>query len=239
MRGFQTLVRAVDAVVYPDHCLLTSNPITGPTPLPHISREGLDQSAPAPDTVELLLTAQRRISADDIAFSNVYALWSLEPDAPIHNAIVAIKYRGMRRLAVAFGEHLGHVLCDIHGVTYTDTNAHTVVSYVPVHRTRRRERGYDQAQEIARGVAAAMKVPLYTLLERTRYTGTQTMLSDIERSRNVCGAFRAINVETIAGTRIILVDDVFTTGATLNNAAMELLEAGARRVDCAVLCATV
>ncbi len=224
--------RSFDHVLYPPHCLITGSPITCQSPLPLISQEGLDGCTPAPDSTELLLTAQRHIQADDLAFSSVTALWALFPDAPIHNVIMAVKYGGHRTLALALGSLLGEHLAS----NYQRTSA---VTFVPVHPTRRRERGYDQAELIATGAANAMHVPMLPLLQRTRYTGTQTALSDEQRATNVQGAFTARQGAMVSQASIVLVDDVFTTGATANAAALALLEAGARRVDVATLCATV
>jgi ComF family protein len=102
---------------------------------------------------------------------------------------------------------------------------------VPLHRTRLRSRGYDQALELAKPLARALKLPIRTdLLARTRPTSAQSSLHAAERQGNLRGAFGATSALT-PPLHIALVDDVITTGATLHAAAHALLEIGPIRVD--------
>ncbi len=101
---------------------------------------------------------------------------------------------------------------------------------VPLARTRRRERGYNQSAELARALGRAWNVPVREhLVERSRATSTQTRLTPGERSRNVSGAFRACaDRAALRGLHLVLVDDVVTTAATLNACAAALHDGGAR-----------
>jgi ComF family protein len=100
---------------------------------------------------------------------------------------------------------------------------------VPLSSRGLRERGYNQAVEIARPIAAALRAPLeLSLCERTRDTAAQTELPWSERERNVRGAFAV--KRSLAGAAIAVVDDVMTTGATLDEIAATLKRAGAGRV---------
>jgi ComF family protein len=102
---------------------------------------------------------------------------------------------------------------------------------VPLHRTRLRQRGYNQALELARPLARYFDVPLrHDVLERVRPTAAQTELSALTRRRNVRGAF-AIKPGTPLPAHVALVDDVMTTGATLIESAKALRRAGVQRVD--------
>jgi ComF family protein len=101
---------------------------------------------------------------------------------------------------------------------------------VPLAAARARLRGYNQAERLAHALSCLTGLPFRTdLLERTRTTRTQTALAPEARRANVAGAFRAADLPI--GFRLILVDDVFTTGATLLEAANALREAGAERVE--------
>jgi competence protein ComFC len=105
------------------------------------------------------------------------------------------------------------------------------VSPVPLHFNKMKERGFDQAFLIARQVAKALKLPLEGgLLRRIKATASQATMTRTERARNIKGAFEVNRPELIAGKNILLVDDVFTTGATVNEAAMMLKKNGAGKV---------
>ncbi len=241
---FRFLARSIDNTLYPPHCLITGAVISCQSPLPLVSQDGLDRCDPAPTSIELMLTAQRHLDADELSFSSVTALWSLGPSHPAHALMMAIKYGGHQRLAVAMGRMLGHALLEQrrhpHPTQHAlDLERTTCVTHVPVHRARRRERGYDQALTIASGIGSVLSLPVRTLLWRTRHTGTQTALDDAARSLNVRGAFCAVDSRMVQGESVLLVDDVFTTGATMNACASALLDAGARRVDAVSLCATI
>ena len=109
---------------------------------------------------------------------------------------------------------------------------------IPLHPRRLRQRGYDQALELARPLARALQLPLLTgALARTRDTAPQSRLQAIQRQCNLKDAFR-IDHRTALPAHVVLVDDVMTTGATLHVAADALQRAGVARVD-AWVCARV
>ena len=109
---------------------------------------------------------------------------------------------------------------------------------VPLHATRLRQRGYDQALELARPLAQALGIPLRAdALERRRATAAQSELHADDRQRNLRGAF-VLRQDHALPEHVVLLDDVMTTGATLQAAAKALLRAGVRRVD-AWVCARV
>jgi len=104
------------------------------------------------------------------------------------------------------------------------------VTWVPAHRTRTVERGFDQAELLARELAAGAGLPALALLRRTRATARQSGLHGAQRAANVCDAFqlRPGADRVLTGLkRVVIVDDVYTTGETLNHCASVLSEAGA------------
>jgi ComF family protein len=107
---------------------------------------------------------------------------------------------------------------------------------VPLHRSRLRRRGFNQAELLARGVAQKINAPVSDTLQVVRKTRDQVELSAAERRENVAGAFSS---RGRAGGRILLIDDVFTTGATMSSCAETLLRAGATEVHALSLCRTV
>lgn len=101
---------------------------------------------------------------------------------------------------------------------------------VPLHWRRRLGRGFNQAEQIAAALGGHTGLPVWRALRRVRYTRPQVGLSPPERRRNVAGAFASNEQRDLTGTRLILIDDLYTTGATLCEAAGVLGAAGAARV---------
>jgi ComF family protein len=142
--------------------------------------------------------------------------------------VAALKYHGWTAAADAMAERMARLPWPPDVV-----EERRAVVPVPLALARRRERGYNQSELLARGVAARWKVPVWSsCLERVRSTPTQTRLTPGERRRNVCGAFRAVPDRfNFRGAHLVLVDDVVTTAATLNECATALHNAGARIIS--------
>lgn len=165
----------------------------------------------------------------DYRFSGLRCLAPFGPD--IQDLIHGLKYNGRAVVARVLGERLGRLLAE--GGFAEGLH---LVHPVPLHPARRRERGYNQSLLIARSVSSSLGIPASgRLLARTRVTASQTGLDHDARSDNVRDAFRARKPEQVAGRRILLVDDVITTGATCNACSEALLRAGALDVRVAAL----
>ena len=102
---------------------------------------------------------------------------------------------------------------------------------VPLHPRRKRDRGYNQSELLARSLARQIQLACCEALVRVHPTAPQVGLTDSQRHENVRNAFRCRNAGQIAGKRILLIDDVMTTGATVASAAQALLDGGAMRVS--------
>jgi ComF family protein len=111
-----------------------------------------------------------------------------------------------------------------------------VVIPIPLHWWRRWKRGYNQSEALAIMLASRLKLPCRPgWLRRVRHTSQQTSQTPTERKENVRGAFRARSMAKLRGKKVLLVDDVLTTGSTCHDAALALREAGASQVVVAVL----
>ena len=114
-----------------------------------------------------------------------------------------------------------------------------LVSWVPISRQRLRRRGYDQAKLLAKAVAKELGLPCYRTLRKFRHTPAQSTLADASRRKaNVLGAYKPKNPHKWAGKRILLFDDIVTTGATASECARTLLTAGAKEISLAAVAAT-
>src|SRR5690606_28585555 len=150
--------------------------------------------------------------------------------APLDRLLPRLKFH--RDLAA------GRLLSQLMVQAFADAERPQALLPVPLHRARLRERGYDQALELARPLARALRLPLLPdALRRTRATVPQSRLDATHRKRNLRGAF-AVAPRARLPAHVALVDDVMTTGATLHAAAAALRRAGVARVD-AWMCARV
>ena len=146
----------------------------------------------------------------------------------IRDCIHALKYENNQGLGEFFCDGLAAVVI---GAGWSPT----LVMPVPLSPQRMAERGYNQAACLAKPLAARLGIRYHPFgITRTRDTASQVGLSGEERRRNVAGAFRAIP-EIVAGKKVLLIDDVMTTGSTLEACARALTDAGAGSVYCLTL----
>jgi competence protein ComFC len=136
---------------------------------------------------------------------------------------------------IPLGKHLAESLGQAVAKSETFTECDLVIP-VPLHSARHRERGFNQSQVLAEGISEVINIPvLKGVLKRKKNTKDQTYLNAEQRAENVKNAFVIAKPEMISSKKIILVDDVMTTGATLNECAGMLHSAGAKSVLAATL----
>lgn len=156
----------------------------------------------------------------------------LKYEGAVREALLRYKFHGGQSCCTGFGDLLAQAAAEHFGGQFD------LVAYVPVSKKRKQERGYDQSYLLAREMCRHWGVAPETLLQKTKNNAAQSSLSSrAERQENVAGAYAAVQAEKIRGARILLIDDILTTGATLREAARVLREAGAESVICATLAA--
>lgn len=149
----------------------------------------------------------------------------------VREFIHRFKYDRERHLRLPLGAWLFDALDD----ERLQRRAFDLIVPVPLHSTRLRERGFNQAEELARLLSRHCGVPMADALKRTRYTTTQTRLDRHERMENLRGAFCLRQSAAVQNRHLLLVDDVFTTGSTVDECARILREAGAASVRVATV----
>jgi ComF family protein len=147
----------------------------------------------------------------------------------VRRLVHEFKYHNRFYLRHVMGEWLGAVLDD----PRMDPNKFDIIVPVPLHPARQRERGFNQATVLAQSLAARTSLPMMLGLERIRYTTTQTAFDRAERMQNLHNAFRLRQGRDVRDLRVLLVDDVLTTGSTLSECARVLKKAGASSVHAA------
>ena len=158
------------------------------------------------------------------------AVWYYEGN--VRRSLLRYKFYGKRSYASGYGRLLAMKLLTAH------PDGFDCVTWVPVSRLRKLRRGYDQVELLAKAVGRELGIQPVPLLKKVRHNRPQSGLSDAAKRRaNVLGAYREIHPEQIAGKRILLLDDILTTGATAGEAARVLLTAGAKEIHCAAIAA--
>jgi ComF family protein len=137
-----------------------------------------------------------------------------------------LKYGGRKEIGTELGRMYASELKD------SEYAVADILIPVPLHRSRQRQRGYNQSALIAGGLSDVLGIPSQTgNLVRDSRTSTQTRRGRFERFLNMEGRFRVVNAQAIAGKHILLVDDVITTGATIEACAQALLDAGCGEIS--------
>jgi ComF family protein len=168
-------------------------------------------------------TRDRLVESEVI--SELISVFLFEKEGAFQALAHALKYDGFRSVGLLMGRELGNAF-EKSGIT-----AECLVP-VPLHRVKLRERGFNQAEVIARGISDVTGIPVRTdILRRSRYTQTQTKLDQEQRRKNVEEAFSVSMTSSILeGGTCILVDDVITTGATIVSCGETLRKAGFQQI---------
>ncbi len=233
MSGFETLSTQAFNLVFPDECRLCEQPLKTLSRIP-VCPSCL--ALPAPLQAEFFCAACRTpfidaCSLDEqhlcticreslVNFDTGYSFGSYE--GPLRKLIHLFKYAKVETLALPLSRFLVRAI--------PLEQRFDLIIAMPMHWRKRWERGFNQAELLARPIAKRYGVKLSTNLRRKRYTNPQAGLSERQRQENLKDSFAVKRPERIAGQRILLVDDVFTTGATLRAAAGVLKGAGAAYV---------
>jgi ComF family protein len=167
-----------------------------------------------------------------IAITNATAQYYFTKESLMQHLMHQLKYKGNKELGLFMGKLIGNQL--LQAERFAGINA---LIPLPLFPAKERKRGYNQATVLCKGIAAVMNIPVWEdVIIRNEHTETQTKKSRVERWQNMEGKFELINPEKIQNKHLLLVDDVVTTGATLETCGHELLQPGNTKLSIATLC---
>lgn len=143
---------------------------------------------------------------------------------PVNRAVYAFKYHSLMCYGIVFGREMGKQMAE-----YLLENEVELLIPIPLHRRKQRERGYNQSAVLAKEISEHTGIPAEErLLIRRKYTKPQKQLNDVERIKNIKGAFALAG--EIKAENVALIDDIYTTGSTIDEAAEVLRNSGVSKV---------
>lgn len=187
------------------------------------------------DREETDLCRRCRMETDDFPqeklkvpfIDSVAAVWYYKGN--VRRCLLRYKFHRARHLAVPLGKMMAMQ------VLRGPAEEADLVTWVPISPLRRFVRGYDQDELLARVMAEELGIPCVPLLKKLRHNRAQSGIDGYAKRRaNVLGVYGSLNADRINGAKVLLVDDILTTGATASECARILLTAGAKEVHCAV-----
>ena len=145
----------------------------------------------------------------------------------VRDSLLRYKFGGKRSYAKAYGRVLAMKLLQEYPEGFD------LLTWVPISRQRKFKRGYDQVELLAQVVSEELGIPCVPLLKKVRHNKPQSgIVGDAQRRANVLGAYRVTEPELVKDKKILLLDDIITTGATVSECARMLLTAGAKEIHC-------
>ena len=158
------------------------------------------------------------------------AVWYYEGN--VRSSLLRYKFYSARSYSVSYGRILAMKLLREYPEGFD------ILTWVPVSRLRRLRRGYDQVELLAKAVGKELGLPPVSTLRKIRNNRPQSRMKDpAARKANVLGAYRLSDSAEVRGKRVLLLDDILTTGATAGECARVLLSVGAKEVHCAAVAA--
>lgn len=155
-----------------------------------------------------------------VPLTNAACLYRFEKGGRVQRLLHAIKYDGKQDLAIALGNGMGEELKN-----YTCYSAADFIVPIPLHKNKLKTRGFNQSEQFAKGLSEALGAELNTTnMHRSIETSTQTRKKKYERWENVEGVFKLNDHSVFKNKKLVLVDDVITTGATIEAAWLSLKE---------------
>jgi ComF family protein len=225
----ESFFRSVFQVIYPESCCICNTDLVRGEDyvcsvcafdLPYITGNEQD------------VTKLNKLFWGRVEIQKVYSLFNYQKENHVQTILHYIKYKSRPNIAIHFGEVLGRSFLDNQGLD--------CIVPVPLHPKKERARGFNQSQAIAQGLANELNLPIYkSHIIRNSFNQSQTKFSKYDRYENVRSIFSVVKAKELEGKHVLVVDDVLTTGATIESCAAELLKVDGCKVSIATLAARV
>lgn len=164
-----------------------------------------------------------------VPIERALAMYNFHKSSRLQDVMHALKYKGRKDVGIRLGNLMGYHLLQYQAFRDVD-----YITAVPLHADKQKKRGYNQSGIIAEGLAEILNIKYDAdLLKRTLFTATQTKKSRLERWDNVKDIFEVNKPVIVEGKHILLIDDVITTGSTLEACAVKLIQCNDVRVSIA------
>lgn len=210
------LINRILDLLFPPKCILCGRLTAGDeTDLCHTCRLETPEHTDKPFSISFV--------------ANWLALWYYEGN--VRSSLLRYKFSNRRSYASVYGRLLAMKLLPLREEV-------DILTWIPVSTRRRSHRGYDQVELLAQSVGKELGIPAVPVLKKIKHNPPQSGITGhAQRKANVLGVYRVLPYTDISGKRILLLDDIITTGATCSECARTLLTAGAKEVICAAVAA--
>ena len=168
--------------------------------------------------------------------SGIYSFLYFRKQSSVQKLLHKLKYKNKPQIGTFLGKLFGSELAEA-GINFS---SYDFIVPVPLHKSRQRRRGYNQSEKFSSGLSEVLNIPVnQSIIQRIHKSTTQTRKTRQQRWENVKDIFYVYHAEEIKNKRILLIDDVITTGATLEASANKLIEAGVSEISVLTIASAV
>ena len=210
---------------FPPLCFSCNNRLTDEeSRVCHACWQSIEKIHPGDHTMRIM----RERFLEDGSIDDFTSCYYFQEGGVFQRLVHSLKYEAVTKFGNELGRHIATAM-----KMHTDVEEIDALVPVPLHKLKQRERGYNQSESLCRGIAEILHRPVeLSVVMRKKYTISQTHLSADERNQNVGDAFEVVPSKTrlVRGKTFLIVDDVITTGSTIQSVARTLKHAGAAKV---------
>ncbi len=164
-------------------------------------------------------------------FERAAALFRFKKDSRVQKVIHQLKYKNRPHIGVELGKEFGKKILASDSFPTPD-----IIIPIPLHKKKQKKRGYNQSYQFGKGIAEVLQIPIYgSIITKISDNNSQTKMNRLARLENVMNSYLIKNDSKIKGKHVLLVDDIITTGATIEAAAQKLLKSQDLKLSLAII----